>query len=321
MNKDKNKNESSRPREVAVQDNLQVDSGVNFSADFLLMVINGTSDPIFVKDRQHCWVLVNDAYCNFIGRSREEIIGKSDFDLFDNEIADASWEQDEFIFTTSKQNESDECITDSLGQKHYISIKKCVFKDEFGSLFLINTIRELTQQINQHFQVEARLRESKGLLEQVLNNIPQAIFWKDSNSVYQGCNSFFAEIAGVGEPKLIKGKTDFDLPWKEEEANWFRLNDNNAIKSKMPESIVKPQPQADGKQCWLEVNTIPICDAQGNVSNILGTLQDITDRKEIEVTLQKLYEELEIRVHQRTAELTSVVTHLQQEIKNREAIE
>ena len=156
MNKDKKKNESSRPREVAVQDDLQMDSGVNFSADFLLMVINGTSDPIFVKDRQHCWVLVNDAYCNFIGRSREEIIGKSDFDLFDNDIADASWEQDEFIFTTSKQNESDECITDAEGQKHYISIKKCVFKDEAGNLFIINTIRELPQQISQHFQVEAR---------------------------------------------------------------------------------------------------------------------------------------------------------------------
>ena len=170
MNKDKRKNESSRAREVVVEDDLQMVERVGFSADFLLMVINGTSDPIFVKDRQHCWVLVNDAYCNFIGRSREEIIGKSDFDLFDNEFADASWEQDEFIFTTSKQNESDEFITDSLGQKHYISIKKCVFKDEFGSLFLINTIRELTQQINQHFQVEARLRESKELLERVLNN-------------------------------------------------------------------------------------------------------------------------------------------------------
>ncbi len=321
MNKDKIKHESSLEREAEMQEDLQIQQEVNFSADFLLMVINGTSDPIFVKNRQHCWVLANDAYCNFIGRSREQIVGKSDFDLFDNEVADASWEKDEFIFTTFNQNESDECITDADGRKRFIAIKKCVFKDEEGNQFLISTIRELTQQINQQFQVEARLRESKILLEQVLNNIPQALFWKDCNSVYQGCNSFFAAIAGVGDPKLIKGKTDFDLPWKEEEANWFRVNDSNAIESKMPESIVKPQLQADGRQCWLEVNTIPICDATGNVQSVLGTLQDITERKEVEVTLQKLYEELEIRVHQRTSELTKVVTHLQQEIKQREAIE
>ncbi len=321
MNKDNRKNESPLEREVKKQDDLQMQPEENFSAGFLLQVINGTSDPIFVKDRQHCWVLVNDAYCNFIGRSREDIIGKSDFDLFDREVADASWEKDEFIFTTSNQNESDECITDPHGKKRFIAIKKCVFKDEEGNQFLISTIRELTQQINQHFQVEERLRESKTLLEQVLNNIPQAVFWKDSNSIYQGCNSFFAEIAGVGEPKLIKGKTDFDLPWKEEEANWFRLNDSRAIESKIPESVVKPQLQADGRQCWLEVNTIPICDAVGNVTSVLGTLQDITDRKEIEVTLQRLYEDLEIRVNQRTCELTEVIAHLQKEIKQREVIE
>ncbi len=321
MNKEKIKNESSLEREVATQEDLQTQHCVGFSAGFLLMVINGTSDPIFVKDRQHCWVLANDAYCNFIGRSKEEIIGKSDFDLFENEVADASWEKDEFIFTTSDQNEFDECITDADGRKRFVAIKKCIFKDEEGNPFLVTTIRELTEQINQHFQVEARLRESKALLEEVLNNIPQAIFWKDYNSVYQGCNRFFAEIAGVGEPKLIKGKTDFDLPWKEEEANWFRLNDRNAVESKISETIVKPQLQADGRQCWLEVNTIPIFDGEGNVKSILGTLQDITERKEIEVTLQKLYEELEIRVHQRTSELTKVVTHLQQEIKQRQAIE
>ncbi|NJS16050.1 MAG: PAS domain-containing protein [Nostocaceae cyanobacterium CSU_2_110] len=34
----------------------------------------------------------------------------------------------------------------------------------------------------------------------------------------------------------------------------------------------------------MEINTIPICDAQGKVTHVLGTLQDITERKEIEVT-------------------------------------
>ncbi|MEO1432168.1 MAG: PAS domain S-box protein [Cyanobacteria bacterium J06633_8] len=321
MNKDKVNNESSLSREEIVQEDSQTQHPVASSAEFLLMVINGTSDAIFVKNRQHCWVLANDAYCNFIGRSREEIIGKSDFDLFENEVADSSWEKDEFIFTTSNQNESDECITDVDGTKRFVAIKKCVFKDEEGNQFLISTIRELTQQINQHFQVETRLRESKALLEEVLNHIPQALFWKDSNSVYKGCNSFFADIAGVGDPKLIKGKTDFDLPWKEEEANWFRLNDSRVIESKIPERIVKPQLQADGRQCWLEVNTIPICDANGKVTSVLGTLEDITEHQEVEVTLHSLYEQLEIRVHQRTSELTKVITHLQKEIKQRQAIE
>lgn len=69
MNRDKIKNESSFEREIAAQEDDRTQQEVNFSAGFLLQIINGTSDPIFVKDRQHCWVLANDAYCNFIGRS------------------------------------------------------------------------------------------------------------------------------------------------------------------------------------------------------------------------------------------------------------
>ncbi|NJO27482.1 MAG: PAS domain-containing protein [Richelia sp. SL_2_1] len=194
MNKDKQTNESSLERELTVEEDCQMQVEENFSADFLLEVINGTSDPIFVKDRQHCWVLVNDAYCNFIGRNREEIIGKSDFDLFKKKEADESWEKDEFIFTTSNQNESDECITSNDGEKRFVSIKKCVFKNQEGQKFLVVTIRELTQQITQHFQIEARLRSSKHLLEQILNHIPQAVFWKDCDSVYQGCNSFLRTL-------------------------------------------------------------------------------------------------------------------------------
>ncbi|PHM11306.1 PAS domain-containing protein [Nostoc sp. 'Peltigera malacea cyanobiont' DB3992] len=54
----------------------------NFSPAFLHQIINGISDPIFVKDRQHRWVLLNDRYCDFVGHSREELIGKSDYNFF-----------------------------------------------------------------------------------------------------------------------------------------------------------------------------------------------------------------------------------------------
>jgi len=55
--------------------------------------------------------------------------------------------------------------------------------------------------------------ESQQMLQLVMDNIPQFIFWKDGNSVYLGCNRNFAQVAGVGSPENIVGKT-YDLPWK-----------------------------------------------------------------------------------------------------------
>jgi two-component system, NtrC family, sensor kinase len=62
---------------------------------FLHQIINNISDQIFIKGRQHHWVLINNSYCDFVGYSREELISKSDYDFFREAEADIFWEKDE----------------------------------------------------------------------------------------------------------------------------------------------------------------------------------------------------------------------------------
>ena len=151
---------------------------------------------------------------------------------------------------------------------------------------------------------QEELRKSKQLLQLVIDNIPQYIFWKDRNSVYLGCNNNFAKIAGVGSPENIYSKTDYDLAWKKEEADFSREYDRKVMESDTAElGIVEAQFQANGKEAWLETNKIPLHDAEGKVIGILGTFQDITVRKSAEFALQESHEELESRVAARTAEL------------------
>lgn len=142
------------------------------------------------------------------------------------------------------------------------------------------------------------------LLQLVMDNLPECIFWKDINSVYLGCNHKFAIVAGVGTPDKIIGKTDYDLSWKAEEAQFFRQCDRRVMDSNSPElGIIEPQLQADGKQAWLETNKVPLHNEQGNVIGILGTFQDITERIEAELALKQLNEDLEQRVTERTSDL------------------
>lgn len=72
-------------------------------------------DPIFVKDREHRLVLVNDAECALAGRSREEMLGGTDYDFFPKEQVDIFWENDEIVLTTGKEHTNDEEITNALG--------------------------------------------------------------------------------------------------------------------------------------------------------------------------------------------------------------
>jgi diguanylate cyclase (GGDEF)-like protein/PAS domain S-box-containing protein len=134
--------------------------------------------------------------------------------------------------------------------------------------------------ITERKQSEEALRAKKEFLKVVLGNIPQFIFWKDRNSVYLGCNQNFAIAAGLSSPEKIVGLTDYDLPWKKQEADFFRECDARIMETDTPEyHIIAPQLQADGKQAWLDTTKIPLHDAQGNVVGILGSYEDITERQ------------------------------------------
>ncbi len=118
------------------------------------------------------------------------------------------------------------------------------------------------------------------MLRLVVDSIPQAIFWKDRNSVYLGCNKKFAIHAGIESPEDIVGKNDYDLPWKKEETGLYLDADRRVMETDTPEyHIVEQQLQAGGKQAWVETNKIPLHNSRGEVIGILGSYEDITERK------------------------------------------
>jgi PAS domain S-box-containing protein len=107
-------------------------------------LLNRIGDPLFVKDRQHRWQFLNDAYCRFMGYSREQLLGKSDFDFFPAEEAAVFWAKDELVFETGVENLNEEYFTDAQGVKHTILTKKTVFRTARGEAFIIGTIRDVT---------------------------------------------------------------------------------------------------------------------------------------------------------------------------------
>lgn len=166
-----------------------------------------------------------------------------------------------------------------------------------------------TQERIQREQVERDLVASQQLLQLVMDTLPEAIFWKDVNSVYLGCNQNFAEDAGVGSPAQIVGKTDYDLAWKQEEADFFRECDRRVMLADRSElGIIEPQLQSDGKQAWLETNKAPLHNENGQVIGILGTYQDITERHEAAIALHVLNQKLELQA----AQLGATLEQLQQ---------
>jgi PAS domain S-box-containing protein len=165
------------------------------------------------------------------------------------------------------------------------------------------------QERTQREQVEVALRTSRRLLQLVIDTLPEAIFWKNRDLAYLGCNQNFAEDAGLSSPEEIVGKTDFDLPWKAEEAEFYRECDRRVMLANQAEfGIIEPQLNGEGKQTWLETNKAPLHDSDGRVIGMLGTYLDITERRHSEISLQELNQKLELQA----IELTTTLEQLQQ---------
>jgi len=134
-----------------------------------------------------------------------------------------------------------------------------------------------------HHQVQkhsGELYERTQLLENVLEHFPGTVFWKDTESVYQGCNSSFAQQAGLSDSSEITGKTDFDLPWNSSEAPSYRADDSQVMSSMVPKlHIEETQHRSDGQIRWIDTSKIPLFDSDKQVIGVLGVSTDTTEKK------------------------------------------
>lgn len=150
------------------------------SEHHLNKIINAIADPIFVKDRQHRWVLLNDAFCSFSGYSRDELLGKSDYDFFPKSEADESWDKDEIVFTSGKENINEEFVTNADGAVRTIVTKKTCYTDDKGTPFIVGIIRDVTerriieQQLRQAVKMEA-IGTLAGGVAHDFNNLMMAV--------------------------------------------------------------------------------------------------------------------------------------------------
>ena len=161
-------------------------------------------------------------------------------------------------------------------------------------------------------QIEQALRDSQQLLQTVMDNIPQSIFWKDSNLTYLGCNKAFANDAGLTLPSDVIGKTDWDMPWKEQ-AELYRADDSLVMQSGTPKlNYEEPQTTPDGSVTWLRTSKVPLHDPEGNTYAVLGMYEDITERKNLEQQVQTAFDrrgqqvQLSTQVSQSIAAATSL---------------
>ncbi|MBK8397075.1 MAG: PAS domain S-box protein [Leptospiraceae bacterium] len=120
--------------------------------NFLDSIINSIPTPVFVKDVLHNWILVNDAFCSFMGYRREELLGRSDYDFFSREEADVFWYNDNKVLVDGEDVTNEESFTDVNRKTKTIITRKRLYVNEAEEIYIVGVITDITH--NKEFENE-----------------------------------------------------------------------------------------------------------------------------------------------------------------------
>jgi len=151
---------------------------------------------------------------------------------------------------------------------------------------------DLQRDVRERRRAEDAEREARRLLRDVLDTVPVRVFWKDMTGRYLGCNLAVAKAAGLASPEDIVGKTDFDLPWKDQAPAYQKI-DLEVIRSGVPQlDLETTQTALGGKSILIRGSKAPLRTADGKIIGVLGTFEDITEQKRMEQEHEKLQGQL-----------------------------
>ena len=258
------------------------------SENLLRAVVEGTTDAVFVKDRDGRYLLANEAAARFMGRSIEEVIGRTDREIFEATDAERLIANDRSVMARGAVVTLEETLT-SGGLHRTYHATKAPYRDAKGTVFgLVGVARDITDRK----ATEDALRVSEERYRKLTDAVPQIVWTAGPDGAIIHVNSKATEYTGVEAGNLsgwswdrVVHPDDLDHAVTE----WKRALGDGA-----PRPFEMRIRQADGACRWHIVRQRPIHDATGRIVSWVGTCTDIDDLKQAEKALR----ETETRLHE-----------------------
>ncbi len=231
--------------------------------------VNST-DHLFIKDMDGRYTNVNKAVLDFFGLAEDDMIGRNDAEIFDEERARLYRSSDLELIGNGKPTviTYDEIIG---GKTYRMQTIKQLLKDEEGNTIGILGIgRDMTQ----YYALYEEERRINSLLNSLLDSAIDPIFVKNRESVYTLVNRAFANFHGM-RPEDIRGKDDFFL-YSDKTARKFRERDRLIFKTGKSLTY-ENKTVIEGKVIYSLTSKGPIYDDDGNITGLVGIAHDITD--------------------------------------------
>jgi len=274
------------------------------SSQFLESIIENANVWLNVLDNENNVVIWNKAAEIISGYSREEVLGHQKIwswlypdDEYRKQITDS-------VADVLQHGRTEQDVETNIrrkdGQTRIISWNERNFLDEHGKV--VGSVA-IGRDISERKRIEEALANERNILRTLIDNLPDNIFVKDTESRLVISNLAHARLLRAKTPDEIVGKTDFDIFPRELAASYYN-DEQMVIRSGQPllnreERTLDPE----GRTRWLLTTKVPLRNGQGKVIGVAGINRDITERRRMQEELERYSRDLEELVRERTNKL------------------
>ena len=247
-------------------------------------LLESIPDGVWFKDKESRFTWVNKSIVNDLGkRSREDIIGQTDFDFFSVDHATEAREDEIRIMETGtpvinkleKDNYAD-------GSPRWVYTTKIPLHDVSGNI--IGTCG-VTKDVTALKKAEEAMSRESALLNDLLENTPDIVYFKDRDSRFTWVNKAMVTLLGTHSKAEILGKTDFDF-FTQEHAQEARSHELRIMAEGEPLiDKLEVDNYVDGKPRSVYTTKMPLHDIKGRIIGTCGISRDVTALKRAEDAL------------------------------------
>ncbi len=278
-------------RLVAANAQVQADAqerlgaGLNWQVErfALKAIISQLPELIYAKDTSGRFLAANNAVARDTGLERsEDLIGKTDFDLFPPDVAQRFHEvEQEIIASGMPMIDMEVNRIDEAGAPKWLLTTKLPMRDDRGEIIgLIGVARDITERK----RAEQAWTAERALFRAMIDQVPDYLFVKDTASRFVVVNRAVAADLGLQPTDLI-GKTDFELHWADLARKFFD-DEQKVISSGEPLLDIEEYViDVSGNKKWLSTSKVPLRNDQNEVIGIVGVSRNISERRAVEVAL------------------------------------
>ncbi|QEG42280.1 PAS domain-containing protein [Roseimaritima ulvae] len=225
----------------------------------------------------------NDRFCKQCSRSLEDLLGKTDFDLFPAHLAKKYRSDDQAVlaagevFHSIEEHTAGESLT-------YVEVFKAPMRDQHANIV---GVQVMYWDVTEQKQTEAEAQYQKFLLDTLLKHVPDAIYFKDADSRFIRLSDSLIKKLGVKDISEAIGKSDSDF-FSRQHAQAALADERQVMATGEPIlNKLERETYEDHPDTWCSTTKLPLRDRDGQVIGTFGISRDVTEQKKAEQELAR----------------------------------